>query len=145
MTGSDQSDSEHDDDGNLWIPDDAVLLRLIHPIHVRVSELGNQVPKSVAFANTSGTDEMSVFVKKRFEEVGHRARDLPSILQQPTHGVVGFHARIVRALNQQVVPEELPQGPPGHANVIGVKDKRQKAKFHRPLIETCWWELEVPL
>lgn len=139
---SDQPGAQLDED-DPSLSDDAWLLRLVNPKHVRVQG-GKQIPKTAAFTNTAGTNAMSVFVREEFEASDHRADQLPELLGKVDYGVLAFTVRQVRRLGQGVVRQRLDGGPPGHAHVVGKKDKRTKTRFQGPLVRASIWVKEVP-
>ena len=97
------------------------------------------MPKTAALTNTKGTNKMSVFIKEEFETAGHLAEALPGLLNKDDYGVLAFPAQKVRELGQGIVRQQLDSGPPGHANVIGEKNRRTKSRFQGPLLRTATW------
>lgn len=128
-----------EDDGT--VSDEAVLLRRIHPNNV-AWDTNPLRPSSAAFTNTKDTLKMSVYIEEDLAKNGLGAE--AALEDKSDHGLVGFTAGFVRSLGQRVVRAEGEGKPPGHANVVGVKDRKKKEAFHGPLTRAAQWVVQPP-
>jgi hypothetical protein len=99
------------------------LLRRIHPAHIIMDQkLGAKRPASAAFDNTSGTNRMSVDLRKLLSCVKDCIKDYPN------YGIAVFEVALAYELNQTV--ENSPRSENlAHCDVIGEKPPSVKRKF----------------
>lgn len=85
---------------------------------------------------------MSVYIAGDLERNGY---PLEAALEgKDDNGLVSFTAGFVRSLGQRVVRAPEESDLPGHANVVGVKDRRRKEAFHGPITRKAQWIRHVP-
>jgi hypothetical protein len=110
------------------VPDDAELWRRVPPGPEYVvfdQTLGRHRPSSGAFDNDTDTEEMSVFLAAE-------AADPAVVLEGHSgYAVAALIAGLLRAEGQVIVRDPTPQGPRGHALVIGRKSHGLRVRLAR--------------
>ncbi len=127
---------EYEDD--LTIPNDADLLRRIHPNWVVMDDnAGGWRPSSAAFENHRNGTPMSVYLGEVLVTAGREYEDV--IAPFPGHSLAKFTADLARQNDQGIAREPSPEEP-AHAVVFGDKPKRVR----KALAKAAQWVRLIP-
>jgi hypothetical protein len=110
------------------IPDEAPLLRRVHPLQIVPDDSGQQHVSTAAFTDP----EMSVDAEPILSEEGLDWHF--SLKDHPGHSLVRFTASIAREVGQKVEHKPIP-GNRAHTVVIGKKTNLVKKSIRR----SCEW------